>query len=309
MSSIIIIGSLNADLISSTRRLPAPGETLAMKSFSTAPGGKGANQAVACGRLSSPRTSVSMIGRVGTDPYASLLRTEVSAAHVDISKITTVPGPTGTAIIIVEEGGDNRILINPGANGSFSQGDFPDDFFKGQEGAVLVMQLEIPFPVVLKLLRLAKQSGVRTVFNPAPASHLPVDHYPYMEWFIVNETEAAMLTGVESEELESEEGARKAVNTFLERGAENVVVTLGGRGCVWGSKAGESGKCGVKGTGEVIDTTGAGDTFVGALAVAIVEGKTKEGSIEWASKASGVAVRKKGAMAGVPWRKEVDSSE
>ncbi|KAF8250400.1 ribokinase [Wilcoxina mikolae CBS 423.85] len=303
--SILIIGSLNTDLITTTPRLPSPGETLTSTSFHTAPGGKGANQAVACGRLSSASTAVSMIGAVGSDSFAAPLLSALSASSVDTSRISTATtSPTGTAVILVDSlSGENRILIHPGANATVSA---PEDIFTTGEWAAVVLQLEIPVETVVRALRLARKAGVKTVFNPAPAVEMPEECWKDVDWCVVNETEAAMLTGVEVEVLEGREGVEGAAKELRRRGCAAVVVTLGGRGCYWCDGV-DSGwvEAGVA-REEVVDTTGAGDTFVGALAVAVVEGRGAKESVEFAGRAAGKAVKKSGAMAGVPWRAEVE---
>lgn len=301
--SILVIGSLNADLISTTSRLPAAGETLHARSFHTAPGGKGANQALACARLSrAPSHNVRMLGAVGTDSFGPMLTSTLAASGVDVSGVATVAGATGTAVIIVDESsGENRILIHAGANGTVGA---PTQL---GDAAAVVLQLEIPVATVLAVLQRARAAGVATVFNPAPAVALPESVWPDVDWLVVNETEAAILTGVDVSALDEKDGVERAAKAFLERGVGAVVVTLGGRGCYWATKVGEHGWEAVSVRKEdVVDTTGAGDTFVGGLTVAVVEGRSAAESVLFASKASASAVQKSGAMAGVPWRREIE---
>ncbi|KAI5816540.1 Ribokinase-like protein [Pyronema omphalodes] len=302
--SILIIGSLNTDLITVTPRMPAAGETLTATSFHTAPGGKGANQAVACARLSLPPTKVSMIGSVGRDSFASPLLSELEDSGVDVTRVTShASEPTGSAVIVVDgSNGENRILIHTGANGTVT----PECFPETEDWNAVVLQLEIPVPTVLSILSAAKAQGVKTIFNPAPAVPLPEECWKDVDWCIVNETEAAILTAVEQNVLDTKEGVETAGKELLRRGCGAVVVTLGARGAYW-CAADEEGwvETGVK-KEDVVDSTGAGDTFVGALAVGVVEGKRREECVDFARRAAGRAVRKRGAMAGVPWRREVE---
>lgn len=207
-------------------------------------------------------------------------------------------------MILVDSGtGENRILIHPGANATVQ---VPDDVFTSAQWVAVVLQLEIPVSTVVRALRLARSAGVKTVFNPAPAVAVPEGCWLDVDWCVVNETEAAMLTGVGVEVLDGREGVEGAARELRRRGCGAVVVTLGGRGCYWCDST-DSGwvEAGVA-REEVVDTTGAGDTFVGALAVAVVEGRGAKESVEFARTAAGIAVRKFGAMAGVPWRKEIE---
>lgn len=167
-----------------------------------------------------------------------------------------------------------------------------------------MLQLEIPLQTVLRVLELADRAGVVTVFNPAPAVPIPVGYYAKVTHLIVNETEAALLTGVEVAELDVE----AATGVFLERGVKgSVVITLGAKGGYWRASTGEGGwvEPEVREAREVVDTTGAGDTFVGAFAVAVVDGRSVEDAVVWAGKAAGRKVRKRGAQAGIPWRGEL----
>jgi len=317
LPTILIIGSLNTDLVSTAPRLPAAGETLLSSGFHIAPGGKGANQAVACARLSSRASlSVRMCGAVGNDSFAAPLTAALSASGVDTTLVRAVDGPTGTAVIIVDEAsGENRILVHPGANAAVRaaelQREEEEQHAHMWDGVkALVLQLEVPADTAVWALRRARSKGITTVFNPAPALESGLDTcWKDVDWLVVNETEAAMLTGVHVRELDAADGAVAAAEELRGRGCGAVVVTLGGRGCYWCDKAGNSGWQGVTvGKEEVVDTTGAGDTFVGALAVAVVEGKSAGEAVEWASRAAGAAVTKRGAMDGVPWRHEIEAT-
>ncbi|KAL7275513.1 hypothetical protein RUND412_001537 [Rhizina undulata] len=330
-ATITIVGSLNIDLVTETRRLPNPGETITAKSFQTFPGGKGANQAIAACRLSrdgppsiekdarggeigESGIRVKMIGAVGNDEFGPRLKGVLEGDGVDVTQVEVKNGvTTGVAVIIVEEdNAENRILVNPGANGTLKPSDFSVDYFANEAPAILILQLETPLQTILHLINFAEKASVPVLFNPAPAVPVPVHYYAKITYLILNETEAAILTGEEVSALDSEAGVKAAAETFVSRGAENVIITLGGRGAFWKTKSGEEGwvkpKVGAEG---VVDTTGAGDTFVGGFAVKVVE-TTQQGlkvnikeAVEWASRASGIAVGKRGAMAGIPWRSEL----
>lgn len=205
-----------------------------------------------------------------------------------------------------EDTAENRILVNPGANGKVTRDSFPQTYFTSSSTptSLLLMQLETPLQTVLHLLSLADDASIPTVFNPAPAIPIPINYYPMMTHLIVNETEAAILTGEEVEGLDVE----AAASVLLSRGVKgSVVITLGAKGGYFKTSDGEGGwlKPEVINAKDVVDTTGAGDTFVGAFAVAIVEGKGARAAVEWAGKAAGRKVRKRGAQEGIPWRGEL----
>lgn len=205
-----------------------------------------------------------------------------------------------------EDTAENRILVNPGANGKVTRDSFPQAYFTSSSTptSLLLMQLETPLQTVLHLLSLADDAGIPTVFNPAPAVPIPITYYPKMTHLILNETEAAILTGKEVEGLDVE----AAASVFLGRGVKgSVVITLGAKGGYFKTNDREGGwlKPEVLEAKDVIDTTGAGDTFVGAFAVAIVEGKGARAAAEWAGKAAGRKIKTRGAQGGIPWRGEL----
>ena len=317
--TIIVVGSLNMDLTTCTRRLPHPGETLAAQSFTTAPGGKGANQAVACVRLSrayrgahANTALVKMIGAVGADEFGRQLVEGLGKDGIDIQGVSVRDDiSTGVAAIIVEEEThENRILYTAGANGTLTPEHFPKGYFTkfSPVPSVVVLQLETPLQTVLHLLTLASESSVPTIFNPAPAAYIPVDFYPKITHLILNESETAFLIGEEVAVLDSAAGISAAANKLMEYGVrKSVVITLGARGAHFKTRAGDEGLVQPTSSADkVVDTTGAGDTFVGAFAVAFVEGKPVRECVEWASRASGVAVTRRGAQGGIPWRSELD---
>jgi ribokinase len=321
--TITIIGSLNTDLVTLTPRVPSGGETLTATSFGTGPGGKGANQAVACARLSrlnpkgnTPPTSqdvtVKMVGAVGADEFGPRLISGMKADGIDTSGIRSIEGQsTGVAVILVEEtSGENRILLSTGANHSLQPSDFLTPESLGTPlPDLIILQLEIPLETVLQILSTAQKASVNVLLNPAPAVKLPDHIYPAITHLIVNESEAALLTGRSVSSIEAPDFPMSEVTSeFLQKGVKNVIVTLGSKGAFFASV--ES----TKGTlvpaakvRKVVDTTAAGDTFVGAYGVNVVRGNSDLGSVvSLACKAAGRTVEKEGAQSAIPWVDEVE---
>lgn len=314
--TLTILGSLNIDLVSRVPHHPAPGETLTATSFSLSPGGKGANQAVACAKLSRHSTSpsvstlasVRMLGAVGSDSYGSLLTSNLAAHGVDVSGVSVrESAKTGVAMIIVDEPtGENRIILSPEANHDVREGGVEE----GVEGAdLLIMQLEIPLETVVAALRLAREKGVKVLLNPAPAQRLPEGALRGVGHLVVNETEAAMLGAVEVGVLDTVEGMEGVARGFVEgEGVGNVVITLGGRG-VYYMEGGEGGKKGLVAAerATVVDTTAAGDTFVGAYALEVVGGRFDiEEAVRKANRAAAKTVERRGAQDSIPWLEELE---
>ncbi|KAL8852018.1 MAG: hypothetical protein Q9221_003123 [Calogaya cf. arnoldii] len=330
--TIQIVGSLNIDLITRTPRHPNPGETLTATCFNYGPGGKGANQAVACARLSRSKTQqqtpsntkIEMLGAVGTDFFGNYLLDELKTSGVDISKVHKIENSkSGTAVVIVEEQtGENRILISPGANASvfppISLPPLPD---------LIILQLEIPIPTVVNIIQEAREKGVDVLLNPAPAvDNLPKDIYKGLKHLIMNETEAAILSAnlddAASEAYQRKRGNRMPENNtqdtcerFHALGVTNVIITLGANGVYYSFRNekegwGEGGHVPAEKVEKVVDTTAAGDTFVGAYAVAVtVDGTSVVDAVGWANRAGARTVEKEGAMGSIPWRDEVGGLE
>ncbi|KAK4166063.1 Ribokinase-like protein [Cladorrhinum sp. PSN259] len=321
LPKITILGSLNIDLVSYVPHHPLPGETLTATSFVTSPGGKGANQAVACGKLSRSRTAstppgsasqlptalVTMVGAVGSDSYGTLLKSNLSNYGVDPTLVAEIPDTkTGIALIVVDEPtGQNRIILSAEANHLVKGESYVQKAVEGTD--LLIMQLEIPMETVLAAVAKAKETGVKLLLNPAPAQKLPDEVYAGLAHLIVNETEASILGGVEESALDTEEGLEKVGKKFLERGVENVVITLGGRGVFYIDNKGKKGLVEAEKGIKVVDTTAAGDTFVGRYALDIV-GKDFdiEKAVRKANKTSAITVQRAGAQDSIPWRDEVE---
>ncbi|KAI5919901.1 Ribokinase-like protein [Camillea tinctor] len=317
---ITVLGSLNIDLVSYVPHHPLPGETLTSNSFAVSPGGKGANQAVACAKLSrshsTPHSSetahIRMVGAVGADTYGSILTSNLSAHGVDTSGVTSAADlKTGVAIIVVDQPtGQNRIILSPEANHSLRASQFSPSL-PGPAPDLLIMQLEIPLATVLAALDSARAASVPVLLNPAPAQELPASAYAGLAHLVVNETEASILAGVPESALDDEAGLERVGRTFLGRGVRNVIVTLGGRGVYYMSAA--EGGAGAEKQGlvpaekaKVVDTTAAGDTFVGQYALEVVSGAFDiEDAVKKANRAAAKTVEKLGAQDSIPWRDEL----
>jgi len=257
---IIVFGSINMDLVVRTPKLPVPGETLTGHDFYTAPGGKGANQAVAAARLGA---SASMVGRVGNDVFADELLDSLRQNSVDVSTVDVDGGnPSGVAVIAVDDRSENSIIVVPGANGAVGSADIKR-LERALVGArVLLLQLEIPLEVVLAAAQAAWTRSVQVILDPAPAQDLPAEIYQYISFLTPNEVEAGALVGFA---VNSVERAKEAAGILLGRGAKNVIVKMGKTGAFWsdGNETEFFPAYQVK----AIDTVAAGDAFNGAFAV------------------------------------------
>lgn len=312
---ITVLGSLNIDLVSYVSHHPLPGETLTANHFNTSPGGKGANQAVACGKLSrssdlsSPAADVSMIGAVGSDTYGQQLISSLTSYGVDTSAVAVrEDGKTGIAIIVVDEpSGQNRIILSAEANHTL----LPEHFstLPGPRPDLLIMQLEIPFDTVLQALRAANASNIPVLLNPAPAKALPDEAYTNLAHLVVNETEAAILSGCQESDLDDVSGLERVSAIFIQRGVSNVIITLGGRGVYYATKDGKAALVPAL-KANVVDTTAAGDTFVGSYALAVVSAGTGvfdiDTAIRAANRAAAITVSRKGAQISIPWKDELN---
>jgi ribokinase len=300
MPDILVVGSLNADLVVRTPRFPQPGETISGDDLQVIPGGKGANQAVAAARLGA---SVSMLGRVGEDNFGDFLLDNLKSNHVDSQLVQRDDSSTGTAIIVVDANGQNSIVLSAGANGKVSSLDVEHASFLNFN--LLLLQLEIPTPTVLSAAKRAKENGVRVLLNPAPAKELPDELIPLADFIIPNETELSLLTGMEVKDIPSAEQAARAL---LERGAKNVIVTLGSKGAlvVSGKQVTHVNTYPVN----VVDTTAAGDAFIGGFATKLLESDSSLSDVSEAVKygcaCGALATIKFGAQPSLPTKEEVE---
>ena len=302
--TVVVVGSLNMDFVVRVARLPAPGETVIGSGFQMIPGGKGANQACATGRLGSPRIAVRMAGRVGYDLFADHLKASLSAAGVDVGAVNaTRAQPTGVALIWVDAAGQNSIVVAPGANHELAARDV-EALRPTLRGASLALfQLETPLPAVEAALRLAREEGARTILDPAPAQALAPALLALVDILTPNETEALILLGRAPARVAASDAPALA-RSLRERGARTVIVKLGDQGCYYddGARLFHSPAFPV----EVRDSTAAGDTFNAAVAVALAEGQAIEEALRFANAAAAISVTRVGAQASVPARSEVD---
>ncbi|NKI41348.1 ribokinase [Streptomyces physcomitrii] len=296
MTAVVVLGSINMDLTTYVARAPRRGETVTGHELRTLPGGKGANQAVAAARAGA--SEVAMIGAVGTDAYGPALLAELAHNGVDTDLMRTVEGPSGTAHIVVDAQGSNAIVVIPGANGTLTHLP-PGDEALIATADTLLLQLEIPMSGVLAAAKAAHRHTVRTVLTPSPARELPAELLAVTDLLVLNEREATALTG--------QENHRTALAALLEKVPE-AVLTLGAEGCLYASREHEPLHVPAPKV-ETVDTTGAGDTFVGALAVALGEGRTMPQALSWAVCAAALAVTKPGAIAAMPFRSEIEDGD
>lgn len=295
--SIIVFGSLNMDLVVQVPHLPKAGETILGKNFTTVPGGKGANQAVAAARLGTPTT---LVGRVGDDGFGRRLCSSLQSAGVDTALIQTTEGPSGVALINVDSRGENQIVVAPGANAQVNGTDvarLPLNISNG----ILLMQFEIPLMAVLAAAKRAQNYCV--IVDPAPArADLPAEFYPLVDILTPNQTEAADLTGLPVNNVAT---AMAAARRLRQRGTPTVIVKLGHQGAVVVSKTSVFHVPAF--TVDTVDTVAAGDAFNGGLAVALSEGKALQQSVVWASAVAALAVTQAGAQSSMPRRHQVET--
>lgn len=312
---IAVIGSLNADLTTYTSRIPNGGETLHANSFKVSSGGKGGNQACACAKLSrSPNdlqngsAIVRMIGAVGNDAHGSMLLHDLQTSGVDTSGVAVKDDvETGVAVVLVEEkSGENRILLSAGANYSLQPTQFSS--IPLPLPSLIILQLEIPVATTLEILRAARAQNVEVLLNPAPAVELTDEAYAGLAHLIVNETEAVILSGCSAHNIEDESKLPGVANVFHDRGVMNVIITLGGRGVFFSNRKEGNGVIKAKKV-KVVDTTAAGDTFVGAYALEVVEGNFDiRSAVQVANMAAAKTIGKKGAQTSIPWANEIDDN-
>ncbi|MFJ3537711.1 ribokinase [Streptomyces sp. NPDC090109] len=294
MTSIVVLGSTNMDLVAYVPRAPAIGETVTGRSFRTIPGGKGANQAVAAARAGA---EVAMIGAIGTDGFGAQLRATLEHCAVDTDLLRTVEGPSGTAHIVVDDEGGNAIVVVPGANGTVTSLTHGDEALIGTADSLL-LQLELPLSVVVEGATTARRLGVRTVLTPSPARPLPPELLAVTDLLVPNEHEAAALTGLAD--------PRAAAEALL-RDVPEVVITLGAAGSLHAARGAEPVAVPARRV-RAVDTTGAGDTFVGALAVALGEGRPAPEALAWAQTAAALSVLREGASTSMPYRVDIEGA-
>jgi ribokinase len=302
--ALVVVGSLNMDFVVSVNHLPAPGETVLGRDFKMLPGGKGANQACAAGKLGGRSVTVRMIGRVGYDVFADHLKASLSAAGVDVTAVhSTRAQPTGVALIWVDRQGQNSIVVASGANHELAAADV-EAMRKALRGAAIALfQLETPLDTVEAALRLAREEGALTVLDPAPAQALPASLLQQVDILTPNESEALLLCGQPPARVTLAEAPALA-ESLRRLGPKTVILKLGDQGCLLLNDAGPQSFPAFP--VEVRDTTAAGDTFNAALAVALAEGKPVAEALPFANAAAAISVTRSGAQASAPTRAEVE---
>lgn len=295
MKKIIVVGSLNMDIVLKVPHIPAPGETILATNVSLAAGGKGANQAVGIGKLGG---NVCMLGRLGQDPYGQELYDSLEKNKVNTEGIVFDDDlPTGNAYICVSDKGENSIVVNPGANSALDPEQIKKYEWLFNEASYCLIQLEIPKDTVEYVLQICQEKKVKVIFNPAPAKPLKDELLKDLFLLVPNENEISILC---SGSATLEEKAKE----LLDKNVQNIIVTLGERGCMLANKEGI--QYFPAAPFEAVDTTGAGDSFIAGLAVALAEDNNLETAIKFASYVAGLTITKVGAQPSLPDRKAVN---
>jgi len=295
---IAVVGSANTDMVIVSDHFPSPGETILGGKFLMNPGGKGANQAVAAARLGG---NVTFISRVGEDIFGQETFQHLQEEGVETKGLHKHPtAPSGVALITVDKHGENTIVVASGANMTLTPEEIAKDLRLVKASELLLIQLEIPLDTVLFLAKKAFEWGKKVILNPAPAANLPVEIYPYLYALTPNETEIAQLTGIY---VVDEYSAKKAAGKLVSLGVEHVVITMGAAGAYLHSKHIQRMIPAPK--VKAVDSTAAGDTFNGGLAVALAEGMGWEAAVTFANRAAALSVTHMGAQASIPLRQAV----
>jgi ribokinase len=288
---VVVVGSANMDLVAITPTLPRAGETVLGTEFVMVPGGKGANQAIAATRAGA---SGVFLGAIGSDSFGVTLKARIAASGVDTSQLRVVYGASGVAVVTVDATGENTVVVAPGANAAFTALTEPE-LSAVRRADVLVAQLEIPIETVLDAARTARAAGTRVVLNAAPARELPAELLDLVDLLVVNEVEARAISGTGREDPAA-----------LLSAVPRAVLTMGVDGAWYGDRDGTA--VGVPAFSvDVVDSTGAGDAFTGALAVAWAEGRDLVEAVRWACAAGAACARQVGASASLPRRDEIDA--
>ena len=292
---IVVVGSINMDLVAHTHQLPVPGQTVIGTGFDTTPGGKGANQAVAAARLGYP---VAMVGAVGDDVFGQALLDNLNHSGVHTEAVARIPGPSGVAPILIADNGENSIVVIPGANGKMDPAAIDRQSALIRSAGMVLCQLELPIETVVHTLALCAAAGVPVILDPAPAAPLPDAVFHQITWFTPNETEAAAYLSYQSR-------TEDAAQQLLDKGLKGVVLKRGAEG----SYVAVRGKAAWVKSFPVqpVDTVAAGDCFNGAFAVALLEGRDPWTAARFASAAAAISVTRPGAQASMPSRAEVDA--
>jgi ribokinase len=302
MGVIVVVGSINSDMVVGTARIPRPGETVLGESFNIYPGGKGANQAVAVAKLNYP---CHLIGKLGKDSLGSDLREQLVKSGVDTAAVETTDGPSGVALITTESSGENSIVVVPGANAKVSPADIDANRELILSASMALVQLETPLDTVAHLAAVAFAAGVPLMLDPAPAQPLRDELLQHAAWVTPNSTEAATLLGLDAGD-DSMEKAQSRAEALLDRGARGVVLKMGEQGVYLATADGLRVQVPAFAL-KAVDTTAAGDSFNAGFAVALSEGRDPEAAARFASAVAGISVTRHGAQPSLPSRDEVEA--
>jgi ribokinase len=297
--NILVVGSINMDIVNRVAKHPLPGETIKGLGSRYSPGGKGANQAVAAGLAGG---HVTMLGAVGNDPYGLELVSSLDQSNVNASEIIKKQGTSGMAFITVDASGENTIILSEGANGKLTIKDAAERLHLLEQADLLLLQNEIPLETTLFVLKEAERLQVQTYFNPAPALEIPLAAFPLIDVLILNETEIEVVTGIA---IDTEEAKERAINWLMDHGIKAIILTLGEKGSHYYSKS--EGRIITPGFKvNAVDTTAAGDTFIGSFAAAKASGKKTKEALLFATAASAMTVTRHGAQNSIPLKNEID---
>lgn len=299
---IIVVGSINTDLVAVTKRMPAVGETVIASDFQRHPGGKGANQAVGVARLGYP---VGLIGRLGDDAFGAELRSNLHAAGVDIAGVSTSDGVSGVAVVLVTERGDNSILIAPGANSKVMPEDLDANLPLLRSAGMVLAQLEVPLETIEHLARICAREDVPLILDPAPARDLPPGLFKDIAWFTPNQTEAAFYLG-DRHAASNQPSPAETAQMFFSQGCRGVVLKMGANGTYLASRDG-IGSLVPAFSVEAIDTTAAGDAFNAGFATALMSGRSPLDSATFAAAVAAISVTRRGAQPSMPSMTEVNA--
>ncbi|WP_321329397.1 ribokinase [uncultured Ilyobacter sp.] len=298
MGKILVVGSINMDLVTRASKSPRIGETILGKDFKQIPGGKGANQAVAVARLGS---DVSLIGMVGEDSFGDTLLSVIKKDGVDISGVGRCRDrSTGIATIVVDDDANNSIIVVPGANFEIEKEDIDANIKLYENSEIVVHQLETPLDIVEYSLKISKKLGKTTILNPAPAKAMSDEIIKNVDYLIPNETELELLSGVP---VKTKEDILKACRKIMTKGVKKLIVTLGSKGAIYvdGEGSREFGVYKV----DAVDTTAAGDSFIGGFTAALSKGESIEKAMDFATKVGAITVTREGAQTSLPTLDEV----